>query len=921
MDPHNQPVPTPLLDTKLFAPGRRSGVVTRPRLIALLERGAQARLTVISAPPGFGKSTLLADWLASASADRPAGWVSLDQGDNDPASFWAYVIAALEKASPGVGGTARELLESGRASSESVITALLNAVADAQHDVRLVLDDYHEIDRPDIQLGMAYLIDHQPSNLHVILATRADPALPLPRLRARGDLVEIRAADLRFTADEAEAYLNGPMALTLTSGDVAALEGRTEGWIAALQLAALSVAGREDMGTFIAQFAGDDRYIVDYLVEEVLERQQAETRHFLLRTSILARLIGSLCDAVTGDTGGTETLIALERANLFVVPLDDRRRWYRYHHLFADVLQARLRADQPDLIPGLHRRASEWFERNGDVAEAIGHSLSAGDVDRTADLIELAAHDLRARRQELTLRQWLDALPDSIFEARPVLAIAHAGALLASGEMAVAEARLATAERWVGAAEGEDQRAAAEAAGMVVRHTEAIGHLPSAIALYRAAIASMRGDVEATIRNARAAIDAAGPDQLLERGGAAGMLALASWYRGDLEGSYDAWSESIASLERAGHASDVLGCSIALADIRRTQGRLRDAQQALERGLRLGTHPGSAPLRGSADMHVGLAGVYCERNDLAAANRHLEAGISLGESMGLPQNPYRRRVVEAGIRAAEGDLDAAILLLDEAERNYDGDFFPEARPIPAMRARVRIAQGRLADARAWARDVGVSPGDELAYLREFEHATLGRLLLAEGVRDRADGTIDAAIGLAQRLVAAAEAGGRHGNAIDCLVVLALARGARGDKPAAAAALERALSLAAPEGFVRVFLDEGLPMTALLTSVAGSAGGHPYASELLAAAHPRQERVTTRQPLIEPLSERELEVLRLLRSDLDGPDIARELHISLNTMRTHTKNVFAKLGVNSRRAAVRRAEELGLFSRGDNAARS
>jgi LuxR family maltose regulon positive regulatory protein len=564
-------------------------------------------------------------------------------------------------------------------------------------------------------------------------------------------------------------------------------------------------------------------------------------------------------------------------------------------------------------MPTLHGRASRWFEEHGDEAGAIEHALAAGDVDRAADLIELATHDLRARRQEMTLRRWLDPLPDGTFDTRPALAIAHAGALLSTGEVARVEDRLTAAERWVGAAGDERSLAEAQAAGMVVRQTELLAHLPSAVALYRAALARMRGDADAAIASARAAFEAASPDQPLERGGAAGMLALAYWSRGDLDDAYAAWSDAVANLERAGHRADVLGCSVGLADIRITQGRLRDAQRTYEHGLRIADQPGEEALRGTADMHVGLADLYRERNDLASARRHLAAAIDLGEPLGLPQNAYRRRVAMARVHEAEGDLDGAIELLDDAQARYDGDFFPEVRPIPAIRARVRLAQGRLAEARDWAREAGVSPENELTFLREFEHATLARVLLAEGTRDRADPSVFAAIGLAERLAAAAEAGGRRGSLIDILVALALARNARGDHAAALADLDRAASLAAPDGFVRVFLDEGAPMTALLTSAAKRNGAPGYLRELVAAASPRRGRPVVRQPLVEPLSERELDVLRLLGSELAGPDIARELGVSLNTLRTHTKNVYAKLGVNSRRAAVRRAAELGLIS--------
>src|SRR4051794_27879252 len=369
----------PLLETKLRVPRLRRALVPRPRLSERLSRGAESALTLVSAPAGFGKTTLLTEWLAAAPVDgRSAAWLSLDQRDNDPSLFWTYLVAALKTAAPGVGASALSLLQSPQPPIEAVLANLLNDLSAISNDVVLVLDDYHVIDARDVQDGMAFLLEHLPPQIHLVIAGRADPVLPLARLRGRGELIEIRAADLRFAPDEATAYLNGAMGLVLTARDVAALEGRTEGWIAALQLAALSMQGRDDVAAFIDGFAGDDRYVVDYLAEEVLQRQPDDVRTFLLQTSVLSRLTGALCEAVVGRDGGRAMLESLDRANLFLVPLDDRRHWYRYHHLFADVLQARLLDEQPDRVRELHRRASRWYEQNGEPAEAIRHALAGG---------------------------------------------------------------------------------------------------------------------------------------------------------------------------------------------------------------------------------------------------------------------------------------------------------------------------------------------------------------------------------------------------------------------------------------------------------------------------------------------------------------------------------------------------------------
>ena len=911
-------MPAPLLETKLYVPGPPRGLVPRPRLSQRLDRGTTSKLMLISAPAGFGKTTLLTEWLAAGPAgpadERLAAWLSLDRADNDPASFWTYVIAALQTVAPGVGESALTLLQAPQPPPiETVLTALLNDLGAITGDIVLVLDDYHVVDARDVQDAMAFLLDHLPPRLHVVIASRTDPALPLARWRARGELVEIRAAELRFTPDEAAAYLNEMMGLELTARDVAALEGRTEGWIAALQLAALSMQGRDDVAGFIAGFAGDDRYVVDYLAEEVLQRQSDRVQAFLLQTSILGRLSGPLCDAVTGQGGGKAMLEALDRGNLFLVPLDDRRRWYRYHHLFADVLQARLLDERPDQIPDLHRRASAWYQQNGEPSAAIGHALAAGDFGRAADLVELAIPAMRRTRQEATVRGWLEAIPDEVVRVRPVLSVGFAGALLSVGELEGVESRLRDAERWLDVATGTDARSVARSAEMVVADEEEYRRLPAMIELYRAALALARGDVPGTVRHARRALDLALAEDHLCRAAAAGMSGLAFWTSGDLEAGHSAYAECMTGLRRAGHIADTFGCAIALADIRLVQGRLGEAMRTYEQALQRVPEQGGPVLRGTADMYVGMSGVHRERNDLHAATQQLLRSQELGEHTGLPQNRYRWRVAMARIRQAEGDLDGALDLLNEAERVYLGDFFPNVRPVPALRARIWIAQGSLGEALGWAREQGLSVDDDLSYLREFEHITLARVLMARYQDERAQRSVQEAIRLLDRLLRAAEEGERAGSVIEIGVLRALAYQRHGDIPAALSCLERAVTQAEPEGYVRVFADEGPPMASLLRVAARQQTGGNYVRRLLAAVTETEteQNGPVKQALIEPLSERELDVLRLLGTELDGPAIARELMVSLNTVRTHTKHIYAKLAVTNRRAAVRRAAELDL----------
>jgi LuxR family maltose regulon positive regulatory protein len=826
-------MPGPLLTTKLYVARDRLGALQRPRLMQLLDEGLSARLTLVSAPAGFGKTTLIAQWLHGTAERGPAqpsvAWVSLDARDSDPDTFWSYVFTALQSALPHIGGQELGLRAADSPPVQQVLAGVLNDLAADSTDVVLVLDDYHAIESREIDEAMSFLFEHAPQGLHVVLTSRSDPAFPLARLRARRELVEVRATDLRFTPDEAATYLNETMGLRLTASQVRELEQRTEGWIAALQLAALSLAKHEDVAGFVAAFTGDDRYIVDYLVEEVLQSQPPKTEAFLLQTSVLDRLTGALCDEVTGQVDSTAILHALDRANMFLVPLDDQRRWYRYHHLFADVLRTRLDEQRPEQVAELHRRASGWYARNGERAEAIEHSLAAADFSRAATLIEAEVPETRKQRRETTLAAWLGRLPDDLVRAHPVLCVAYAGTLLATGTVQGVHQRLLDAEQYLDSAERADlvvEEAAADDAALT---REQVRSLRGWVALYRSAHALVEGRPLPMVEQyAGIALDLLEDDDLIGRAAAAALQGLAAWGRGQLEEAHQAYALSSSLFRKAGHVSDVLACTITMADIRRAQGRLGDAMRAYERGLLLATQdpPERGPQpRGTADMHVGMSEVHRERGDLDAARRCLASSDQLGERNGLPQNAYRWNVAMAGVAESDGDLEKTVALLDEAARTYTADFSPDVRPVSAMRARALVKQGRLDEAFDWAKENRLTVDDELSYVREFEHLTLARVLVARRVLQTDPHALSDADRLLARLLEAAERGGRTGSVLQVLVLQALSLQARGDHAGAVVLLQRALVRAEPEQYARVFLDEGEPLLTLLRA-AGSAGTEP-----------------------------------------------------------------------------------------------
>ncbi len=922
----------PILATKLYIPPPRSKIVLRPRLIERLNEGLSlgCKLTLISAAAGFGKTTLASEWVASCG--QPVAWLSLDEGDNDPACFLAYLVAALQTIAANIGAGVLAALQAPQPPPiESILTALLNEITTIPDNFVLVLDDYHVIDSKPVDEALTFLLEHLPPHMHLVIASREDPHLPLARLRARGQLTELRAADLRFTPSEAAEFLNQLMGLNLSAEDVAALDKRTEGWIAGLQLAALSMQGHQDAASFIKSFTGSHHFVLDYLIEEVLQQQSESIQTFLLRTSILDRLCGPLCDSVLGSpsASGQQTLEYLEHANLFIVPLDNERRWYRYHHLFADVLRMHLMAEQPDQVSALHRRASEWYEHNGSTDDAIRHALAAGDFARAADLIELIMPAMTRNQQYATLRGWLKAIPDELVRLRPVLSTGYAKVCIFFGEFGGVEPRLRDAERWLDMTADMHARPESPAAGMVVVDEKEFRRLPGMIALIRAAQALAGGDMPETVKYARRLLDLAPEDDHLMLGGAASQLGLAAWASGDLDTAQWMTAEGMANLRLGGYLSPAIGGAIVLADIQIAQGCLREAMTTYERALQWATEPGAPVLPGAADMYVGMSALHREHNDLKTATQHLLTSQALGVLAGLQQNPYRWCAAMARIREAQGDLDGTLDLLDQAERLYDANFSPNVRPIATRKTRVWVAQGRLGEALGWAREQGLSVENELSYLHEFDHITLARVLLARYLSDQADGSISEVMGLLERLQKAAEEGGRMGSAIEILVLQAIAYHAQGDLPAALLPLQHALALAEPEGYVRIFLDEGPGMMQLLREASARTIMPGYTDKLLAAFEAEQPSSASESPLLpplgvlpeghrdgepltEPLSQRELEVLRMFKTELSGPEIASELVIALSTVRTHTKSIYFKLNVNNRRAAVKRAAELNLI---------
>ena len=930
-------MPETLLQTKLYIPPLRPKLVPRSQLIERLNQGLQLgrRLTLISAPAGFGKTTLVTEWVnqkaGSGATSHPStfildpakvAWLSLDENDNDPARFLDYLVAALQRIETDIGNDAFGILQSPQPPIERVLTSLINMMTTFPGTIIIVLDDYHLIESTVVQDALDFIINNLPAQIHLVIATREDPQLPLARLRARGQLTELRGVDLRFSPAEVADFLYQVMGLDLSEADIAALESRTEGWIAGLQLAALalqsanSIPGREDTTRFIKSFTGSHRFVLDYLIEEVVERQPQTIQQFLLNSAIVDQLTGSLCDALTGQVNGQGTLEMLEQANLFVVPLDDERQWYRYHHLFADLLRQRLSQIHPEKIPKLHGRASLWYEQNSRPAEAIRHALAAKDFERAADLAELAWPDMGQGIQAIKWLGWLKALPDEVVQARPAISLGYAWAYLNSGRLEEAEARLRDTERWLeAAAQMKEGPLPTLPPGIIVFDEAQLKSLPLSLASARAYLAQATGDLTLTVKYTRRMLELMPEEDDQYRPAASMLLGLALYARGDLEAAHRSMADGLAAIDPL----EAVTGAFVLADIRMAQGQLHAALSTYEKALRLTMAHGEPKPLGTEDVYTGISKLHRERGDLETAAQVLLTARKLGKQIELPDWQHRWCIAQSRLKQSRGDLDGALDLLEKAEQQYVRTPVPLIRPIAALRAWVWLDQGRLAEALAWTREQGLSAEDDLSYLREFEYLTLARVLMALHNRAPEDGSLYEALGLLARLLQTAEEGGRTGSVIEILVWQALAQEMQRNIQAAVLSLGRALTLAEPEGYFQLFIDAGPPLARLLYE-AGASGIALEYIQRLSAAYPVAEtdkagspkKRFTESDWVEPLSERELEVLQLISEGLTNQEIAARLFLSLNTVKVHTRNIYGKLGVHHRMGAVARAKALRIL---------
>jgi LuxR family maltose regulon positive regulatory protein len=906
---------TPILATKLYIPPPRPTVVPRPRLFKQLDEGLHHKLTLISAPAGFGKTTLISEWVAGC--ERPVAWLSLDEGDNDPTCFLAYIIAALQtlalskvegiaaRQSPigNIGEGVLGVLQSPQPPPiEPILTSLVNEITTLPTNFVLVLDDYHVIEAKPVDEALTFLLEHLPPQMHLVIATREDPRLALARLRAQGKLTELRAADLRFTLSEAAGFLNQVMGLNLSAENIAALETRTEGWIAGLQLAALalqgaiSMPGHEDATGFIQTFTGSHHFVLDYLLEEVLGQQSESVQAFLLRTSILNRLCGSLCDAVLLDAPptGQESLEFLERANLFIVPLDNERRWYRYHHLFADLLRQRhyqsiasSTGDAEKRLNELHIRASQWYEDNGFGFEAFQHASAANDVDRAERLIGGDRIPQHFRGAVTAILDWLGSLPKAVLDARPWLWWRYASLLLVNGQTTGVEEKLQAAEAGLAAS------AALQGAGPDDKTQNLIGLIASASAV----LALTRYQVDTMVAQSRRALEYLSTDSLISRATANWTLGYAYLLQGDRAAARRALTEAIALSQESGDIFTTILATIGLGNVQEAENQLYLAAETYQRVLQLA---GDQPLQVIYEAHLGLARIYYEWNDLDAAEQYGRQSLLLAQQYDRVIDRFVTcEVFLARLKLAQGDVaEAAAILAKSSQAARQQNFVYRTPEVAAAQVLTLLRQGSLAAA---------------AYLAQTHGLPLSqaRIHLSQGDTSEALAVLEP---LRQQM----EAKDWQDERLKVMVVQAVALQAHGELDKAAQLLDKALALAEPGGFIRIFVDEGLPMARLLSEAAARGIMPDYVSKLLAAFEAEIQKDEDKsspplaQPLIEPLSQRELEVLRLIAQGLSNREIGGRLFLALDTVKGHNRNIFDKLQVQRRTEAVARARELGLL---------
>src|SRR6266540_8929 len=910
LEPHNSTSPPQhdlkrdvLLATKIGIPTIRPDLLPRSHLIGRLEEATSRDVVLVSTPAGFGKTTLLASW--AKRTERPLTWLSLDPDDNDPERFWRYIVAAVERVHKGIGEQALSLLNaSAHPTLKAIVTALLNELAARPDELVLVLDDYHLIESPAVHDSLAFLLEHLSPNLHLVISSRSDPPIPLARFRARGQLAELRAADLRFTFEEAAAFLRSVWGLNLPAQSIAALEARTEGWVTGLQLAALSLRGASDPARLIQHFTGSNRYILDYLTEEVLAQQPDEVRSFLLQTAVLEHLSGPLCDLLTGRSDGQAMLAHLERANLFLVPLDEQRHWYRYHRLFADLLRARLQEADPKRVPELHRKAAAWYKQYGLVSDALRHALAAGEAVWAARLVEQHVEEVLRRGEGETLRGWLAALPQEVVRSRPRLALAQAIAAFNAGRLHAAEPLLEQAEQALATAPREPYEPS------IGKQMSMLANVPASIALLRAAVAALRGDAECTTELVRRAQAQLAEDERGPRISVRWNLAQADWMRGRLADAERAFAAIVADGRQAGEPHLTLTASSVLGRIQRAQGRLDAALRTYQAGLEFAARTGPTLVLSAAVAHVGMADVLYERNQLEHALRHAREGISLGRQLTTTQTLASGLVRLAWIRQAMRDPVGARQAMEEAYQVMPSrEIVALHNPVPAERARLLLAQGDVKQAAHWVEERGLEQ-HEGGYARELEELVLARYLLRQHMADRA-------LALLARLAAAAKAQVRMGSLIEIHLLQALGFQAVGKADQAMNVVAQALLQAESEGYIRTFVDEGRPMAALLHRALSRGVTADYTTRILAAFPSVDQGIQPSSAPVaasftEPLSARELEVLRLLSSGASNQEIAAELSIALTTARKHVSNIIGKLGVTNRTQAVSRGRDFGLL---------